>query len=252
MHLSGHVLIVFYNYQELESVYFTVVFRDKEVVFISLGLKKVQVSQKYVFLRNMCLYLFVWVTDSAHLLSSYFPVLSVCERLKLSVDLSQSTLTLCLSLSLFHLSRHTTQCQTQRRIWNLSSPPLSVNSHSLTFTSRHSSCGPSKFTPWECIACGLLGNGLTQCQLKMSKVTLILTCRLLSGDVLVSHSLLMFDCFRIRNSESGPGISAYLWSAQRELILIHSQHTAFGSPLGQRVRLLSFSQASEWCLRRAK
>lgn len=61
------------------------------------------------------------------------------ERLKLSVDLSQSMLSL--SLWLFLFSRHTTQFQTWRKIWKPSSPPLSVNSHSLTFTSRHSSCG---------------------------------------------------------------------------------------------------------------
>lgn len=61
------------------------------------------------------------------------------ERLKLSVDLSQSMLSL--SLWLFLFSRHTTQFQTWRKIWKPSSPPLSVNSRSLTFTSRQSSCG---------------------------------------------------------------------------------------------------------------
>lgn len=107
-----------------------------------------------LFLGNMCLCLFVLKCESQTLsvcFSSYFPVLCVrvCERdrerLKLSVDLSQSILSL--SLCLFLFSRHTTQFQTRRRIWNPSTPPLSVNSHSLTFTSRHSSCGPNKFTP---------------------------------------------------------------------------------------------------------
>lgn len=73
-----------------------------------------------------------------------------------------------LSLCLFHVSRHTTQYQTQRT-WRLSMPPSSVNSHSPTFTSRHLSCVPNRFTPQACVTCGALGDALTQSQL-------ILTC----------------------------------------------------------------------------
>lgn len=57
--------------------------------------------------------------------------------------------TLILSLSLSSLSRHIIPSQTLRGIWNLSTPPLSVNSHSLTFTSRQLSTQPLKiYTSW--------------------------------------------------------------------------------------------------------
>lgn len=110
------------------------------------------------------------------------------------------------SLCLFHLSRHTTRCQTQRGIWNLSTPPLSVNSHSLTFTSRHSSCGPNKVTPQACVACSLLGNVFTQCQLKMSKVVALIVKKVerfwwakvyWNGNIVLwsmQHSWLIFTC----------------------------------------------------------
>lgn len=64
-----------------------------------------------------------------------------------------------------------------------------------------------------------------------------------SGEVLVSQSVLEWQ------------YSSLVYAAQ--LINIHLQEsqlrqTAFGSPLGQGIGILSFSQASEWCLRRAK
>lgn len=69
------------------------------------------------------------------------------EKLKLSAAWSQ----LMLMVSLFLSHRHTIQYQTRRRIWNHSKPPLSVNNHNLTFTSRLLSCGANKFTPQLCI-----------------------------------------------------------------------------------------------------
>lgn len=64
--------------------------------------------------------------------------------LKLSVDLSQPMISP--SLCLFPCCRHTMPFQTWRKIWKPSAAPSSANSRSLTFTSRHSSCGPHKFT----------------------------------------------------------------------------------------------------------
>lgn len=64
--------------------------------------------------------------------------------LKLSVELSQPMVST--SLCLFLCCRHTTRFRTWRKIWKASAAPSSVNSRSLTFTSRHSSCGPHKFT----------------------------------------------------------------------------------------------------------
>lgn len=105
----------------------------------------------------------------------------------------------CLSASSL-FSRHTSQFQTRRRIWTLSTPPLSVNSHSLTFTSRHSSCGPNKFSPWACVVCGLL----------------------------VKEGLV----FPLFVGLPPNNLYQHVWEYQL------SWHTNFGSPLGQGVGIL--------------
>lgn len=153
------------------------------------------------------------------------------ERLILSVDLSQATLSLCLCLFPF-FPRHTSQFQTRRRIWTLSTPPLSVNSHSLTFTSRHSSCGPNKFSPWTCVACGLLKNGRPQWHLtkKTPDPFINMYCKSLR------HVVLMFGGFGISDGERA--------SAHKLFIPTHVRISAqlthkLWLPLGARSRNIS-------------